>query len=86
MLTHYVQAAMRQAKYEIIEDEHPFYGEILICPGVWASAITLEECREELQSALEDWILWRVADHIPLPIIDGIDLNVKETLVEESAA
>lgn len=75
MLSNYIQAAMHQAKYEILADDNSFYGEISGCQGVWANAPTLEACREELQSALEDWLLVRISDHLPLPIVDGIDLN-----------
>lgn len=57
MLTVYIQAAMRRAHHEIIDDPKPFYGSILDCPGVWATGQTLETCREELQSVLEDWIV-----------------------------
>ena len=28
MLTEYIEEALRRAKYEIIEDEEPYYGEI----------------------------------------------------------
>ncbi len=78
MLTAYIRAAMRHARYEMIEDAKPFYGEIPECQGVWAAGVTLEECREELESALEDWILFRVSRQLPLPVIDEIDLSVHE--------
>ncbi|WP_017718174.1 type II toxin-antitoxin system HicB family antitoxin [Kamptonema formosum] len=80
MLTNYIQAAMRKATYEILSDDGSFYGEIPGFQGVWANAPNLEACREELLSALEDWILIRVADHLPLPIVDGIELTVKEAV------
>lgn len=75
MLTDYIQAAMHRAKYEILEDDGSFYGSIPDCQGVWANEETLEDCRTELQSVLEDWILERASDHLLLPVIDGIDLN-----------
>lgn len=75
MLTKYIQAAMHRATYELLSDG-TFYGEISGFQGVWANATTLEACREELQSALEDWILVKISDRLPLPIIDGIDLNI----------
>lgn len=75
MLTQYLQAAMRQATYEVFSDDNSFYGEIPEFQGVWANAPTLESCQEELQSVLEDWILVRVADHLPLPIVDDIELK-----------
>ena len=56
MLTTYIQSAMKHAKYEILEDQ-TFYGEIVGFQGVYANADTLEMCREELQSALEGWII-----------------------------
>ena len=43
----------------------------------WAAGKTLEECREGLLSALEDWILFRIHRHLLLPVIDGIELAVK---------
>lgn len=78
MLTQYIQAAMQKATYEVLNDDGSFYGEISGFQGVWANATTLESCQEELQSALEDWILVRVADHLPLPIVDGIELKPQE--------
>lgn len=75
MLTTYIQAAMRRAKYEILADDEGFYGEIPDLQGVWANADTLEACREELQSTLEDWILVGLRMGHPLPVIDGIDLS-----------
>jgi len=53
MLTEYVRAAMRSAHYEILEDDGVFYGEIPGFDGVWASANTLEGCREELEEVLD---------------------------------
>jgi predicted RNase H-like HicB family nuclease len=56
MLTNYIRAAMRQAQYEILEDQ-TFYGEIPGLQGVYANATTLEQCREELQEVLQGWII-----------------------------
>jgi predicted RNase H-like HicB family nuclease len=74
MLTNYIQSAMHRATYELLDDG-TFYGEIPEFQGVWSNAQTLEGAREELQSALEDWILVRISDHLVLPVVDGIDLN-----------
>ena len=75
MLTAYIQAAMRHATYEILEDNEGFYGEIPGLQGVWSNADTLEGCREELQSVLEDWILFRLRRGLEVPMVDGLDLN-----------
>ena len=56
MFAEYIKAAMDRETYEIIEDPEPFYGEIPELQGVWASGKTLEACRDQLMSALEDWI------------------------------
>jgi predicted RNase H-like HicB family nuclease len=71
MLSQYIQAAMRHARYEILDDDGTFYGEIPPCRGVWANAPTLEGCREELQEVVEDWMLIRVRQGLLLPIVDG---------------
>ena len=78
MLTDYIRAAMRKARYEILPDDGTFYGEIPGFDGVYANADTLESCREELEEILEEWILLRVSKHLPLPVVDGIDLTIKE--------
>ncbi len=78
MLTSYIRAAMRQARYEIVEDDGSFYGEIPSVPGVWANAKTLEGCREELESVLEGWVLLSVADHTAIPEIDGHRIEIRQ--------
>lgn len=77
MLTRYIQAAMHQAVYELLEDGS-FYGEIPSCKGVWSNADTLEACREELQDALEGWIILGLRLNHFLPVLSEIDLNAKE--------
>jgi predicted RNase H-like HicB family nuclease len=78
MLTNYIRAAMRQARYEILPDDGTFYGEIPGFNGVYANADTLEACREELEEVLEEWILFRVSRQLSLPIVEGIELTIKE--------
>jgi predicted RNase H-like HicB family nuclease len=78
MLTSYIRAAIRQARYEIVEDDGSFYGDIPAVPGVWANAKTLEACREELESVLEGWVLVSIADRSPIPVIDGNRIEIRE--------
>ncbi|MBW4660660.1 MAG: type II toxin-antitoxin system HicB family antitoxin [Drouetiella hepatica Uher 2000/2452] len=80
-MTTYIQAAMHQATYELLEDR-TFYGEILPCPGVMTNAQTLEDCRELLQDALEGWILLGLKLGHEMPTIDGISLGIQQ---EEAA-
>ena len=78
MLTDYIRAVMRRARYEILPDDGTFYGEIPGFDGVYANTATLEACREELEEVLEEWILFRVSRNLPLPTVDGIELAIKE--------
>jgi predicted RNase H-like HicB family nuclease len=78
MLTEYIQAAMRCAKYEIIDDPKPFYGEIPQCEGVWANGATLEECRRNLQEVMEGWLILSLQRSFPIPAIEGIELTKEE--------
>ena len=78
MLTKYIQAAMRKAKYKILPDDGSFYGEIPDFQGVYANADQLEKCREELEEVLEEWILLRISRGLPLPALEGIDLTIRE--------
>ena len=78
MLTRYLQAAMRQAKYEIIEDDGSFYGTIPGLDGVWANAPTLATCRAQLEEVLEDWLLLSLTRNLPIPPIEGIELKVHD--------
>ncbi|MEA5616467.1 type II toxin-antitoxin system HicB family antitoxin [Cronbergia sp. UHCC 0137] len=74
LLTNYIHTAMHKANYELLEDGI-FYAEIPECKGVWANGDTLEICREELQDALEGWIILGLRLGHTLPILDGINLN-----------
>ena len=83
MLSQYIQAAMRQAKYEILSDDKSYYGEIPDFQGVYANAETLEDCRNELAEVLEEWIFFRLSRNLSLPVVNGLRLAV-EKVVEVS--
>jgi predicted RNase H-like HicB family nuclease len=80
MLTNYIRAAMRRARYEILPDDNSYYGEIPGFEGLYANSPTLEQCREELEETLEEWILLSVSKNLPLPKLDGIELKIKDTV------
>jgi predicted RNase H-like HicB family nuclease len=75
MLTQYLNEALEHARYELIEDEEPYYGEIPEIHGVWATGKTLEECRRNLAAALEDWLFFSIARGLPIPTVGGIELK-----------
>jgi len=54
MLTKYLRAAMSGARYEVLE-QGGHYAYIPGFEGVWADAVSMEECRDELEEVLEEW-------------------------------
>ena len=77
MVAKHLRAAMRGAKYELLE-EGGYYGSIPGFEGVWADAVSLQECPHELEEVLEEWLLFRLSRQLPVPIVAGIDLVVRE--------
>ena len=77
MLTSYLRAAMKKARYEILEDDGSYYGEIPGFQGVLANARSLEKCREQLGEVLEEWLVLRVSRNLPLPAAGRIRLRIK---------
>jgi predicted RNase H-like HicB family nuclease len=82
MLIEYVEEALRRARYEIIDDEEPYYGEIEELRGVWATGKTLEECRNNLKDVIEGWILLSIKRGLPIPKLG--DFEIKE--IQEAIA
>jgi predicted RNase H-like HicB family nuclease len=75
MLTRYLAGAMRHAHYELVPEDGSFFGAIPGFDGVWASAETLEACREELSEVLEEWVVLGLRMGHELPPVDGIRLE-----------
>ena len=80
MITKYLCEAMHRAKYKILEDG-TYYGWMEELPGVWASAGSLEECREELGSVVEDWLLLGLKLGHKISSLGDIDLNAEIQMV-----
>ena len=78
MISQYIAVALGRAHYELLENGEGFYGSIAELTGVWAQAATLEECREERRSALEDWLLFSLSRQDSVPVMGGIDLAIRE--------
>ncbi len=75
MLTEYIEEALKRAKYEIINDEEPYYGEVPELKGVWASGKTLEECREKLKEVIEGWLILSIKKGLSIPELNGITVE-----------
>jgi predicted RNase H-like HicB family nuclease len=69
MLIQYIHAALEKARYEIIDDDEPYYGEVPELEGVWATGKTLEECRRNLEEVIDEWIVFRLRNGLPIPQI-----------------
>mgnify|MGYP000630954338 CR=1 FL=1 len=82
MISEYIEKAMLRAVYEKLEDGS-YCGEIHNCPGTIAFASTLADCKKELRSVLEDWLLIGIRHSHEIPVIDGIDLNLRKVAAHE---
>ena len=59
MLIEYINKAMSKAVYDKLEDGS-FSGKIPQCSGVVAFGETLYQCRQELISSLEGWLIVKI--------------------------
>jgi predicted RNase H-like HicB family nuclease len=75
MITEYIEATLSKARYEIIEDEEPYYGEVSGLEGVWATGKTLEECRKNLHEVIEGWLVVRLRKGLPIPPIGAYKIE-----------
>ncbi len=67
MIQDYFDNYLKKARYEMIDDGKKFYAEIKELRGVWAVGKTLEECRQNLLSTLEGWLIFRLRKNLPVP-------------------
>ena len=81
MITKYISSAMANAKYEILQEDNSFYGEIPGFDGVYANAINLETCKAELEEVLEEWLFFRISRNLPVPTVNGLKLKINKIAV-----
>jgi predicted RNase H-like HicB family nuclease len=84
ILTAFIEAAMQTIQYVCLTDK-TVYGKIPDCSGVWGEGSNQQECKKDIQEALEIWLLLKLKDNDSIPIINGIDLNevVEKIVVPE---
>lgn len=80
MIAQYIEAALSRAKYELIEDEEPYYGEVPELEGVWATGKTLEECRRNLAEVIDGWLVVRLRKGLDIPPIGEHKIEELKTL------
>ena len=66
ILSHFVKKAMAKARYKLFPDS-TYFGSIPGLRGVWANEDSLEDCRDELQAVLEDWLLIKLRNRGLIP-------------------
>ena len=71
MFAEYIQAGLRHAKYEILE-EGTYMSTVEGLQGVIAIGDTIEECRQDLIEVIEGWIALRLRMGDTIPSIDGV--------------
>lgn len=74
----YIKETMGIAKYKILEGDKSFYGEIPGFPELHANAETLEECRKQLETSVEEWVRFRVSKKLPIPPPPGTRRSIKK--------
>lgn len=82
VIIQYIETALAHARYDVIDDEEPYYGEVPELPGVWATGKTLEECRRNLMEVIDGWIIVRLRRGLSIPPIDNC--TIEELTVVES--
>ena len=78
LLARYIEVAMQDFVYEILDDDGSYFGTVPGFQGAWANADTLDECRQELKEVLEGWIILGIELGHPIPTLPTIDLMPKE--------
>lgn len=74
MLSDYLEAAMKRARFENTEQGRIF-GTIGGAPGVWAEGTTHDECQDELREVLEEWLILSLRRGESLPVFGEYDIN-----------
>jgi|TARA_B100001964_G_scaffold87313_1_gene98262 predicted RNase H-like HicB family nuclease len=77
MLVEYIQGALGNAEYKRLENG-TWFAEIPGFKGVWANGKTVEECRKELVEVLEEWLILKLRDADPIPLVKGYEISIKK--------
>jgi len=80
MIFEYCQKAIEKSEYKKLDDG-TWYAELPGFRGVWANAKTVEDCRKELISVLEEWIVLKLRDGDAVPDVDGLSVQITRVAV-----
>ena len=77
MIIEYCQRAIERAEYKKLDDGS-WFAQIPKFQGVWANGDSVEQCRNELLTVLEEWLLLKVRDGDDIPEVAGLKLEIRE--------
>ena len=80
MLIEYIHAALRKANYKTLEDG-TWFADIPGFQGAWANGNTVEACRDDLREVLEEWLMLKIRDNDPIPVVDQLEIRIQEKAV-----
>jgi len=80
MILEYCDKAIEKAEYKKLDDG-TWFAEIPGFQGVWANGNTVEACRKELITVLEEWLVLMLRDQNRIPELDGLRLEIREMAV-----
>jgi len=75
MFSEYIQAALKLAEYDTLEDGS-YVATVEGLQGVIAIGDSIEECRRDLIEVIEGWIVLRLKLGDSIPPLQGISINV----------
>jgi len=73
MISQYCQIALDRVEYRKLVGGTS-YAEVPGFKGLWANYGTVEDCRKELVSVLEEWIVLKLRDGDVIPEVDGLSI------------
>ena len=77
MIRDYLDAALDRARYTQLEDGS-YAAEVRGLRGVIATGTTLEACRKNLESVVEEWVLVRVAKGLAIPALGSARIRIRK--------
>jgi predicted RNase H-like HicB family nuclease len=77
MFSEYIEAALRRAKYETLENG-TYMATVDGLRGVIATGETIETCRVDLIEVIEEWITIRLQRGLDIPALDGHVISVSQ--------
>ena len=80
LLARYIEVAMQDFVYQILDDDGSYFGTVPGFQGAWANADTVDECSRELAEVLEDWIILGIRHGHPIPDLPSTSLMPQERI------